>query len=142
MTQVNRDPHSAGYMYEPTHAVTANFPHGVNVEALQGALTVAGFVPEQVYVFEGPAGAGRLDLKGERHGGWVRFRRKLEQAFQSYEASVADQAEEVLRSGGAVVAVVTGGDAARKGRAVEVLKSHGGRNVRYWAPGASAEAFL
>lgn len=142
MPEVNRDPHSAGYMYEPTHAVTANFPQGVNVEVLQGAFTVAGFVPDQVYVFQGRAGADQLDLKGERHGGWVQFRRKLEQAFRSYETSIANQAEEVLRSGGAVAAVITGGDAARKVRAVEVLESHGGRNVRYWAPDAPVEAFL
>jgi hypothetical protein len=142
MSQVNRDPHSAGYMFEPTYAVTANFPHGVNVEALQGALTVAGFVPDQVYVFQGQAGAAELDLKGERHGSWVQFRRKLEQAFRAYETSIAKQAEEVLHSGGAVAAVITGGDAARKVRAVEVLKAHGGRNMRYWAPNAPVEAFL
>jgi hypothetical protein len=46
MSHVNRDPQSAGYMFEPTHAVTANFPHGVNVDVLRGALTVAGFVPD------------------------------------------------------------------------------------------------
>ena len=142
MSRVNRDPHGAGYMFEPTHAVTANFPNGVDATALEKALAGAGFVPEQIYVFEGQAGVDKLDLTGERHGGWVQFRRKMERTFQSYETGIADQAEEVLRSGGAVAAVITGGDAARKRRAVEILEALGGRSLRYWAPGAAVETFL
>ena len=61
--------------------------------------------------------------------------------FSSYEAWVFDQAEEVLRSGGVFVAAFTGGDEARKARAVEVLKSHGGQGVRYWDQG-SMEIFF
>ena len=82
-----------------------------------------------------------LDLKGDRHGPWVRFRRDLERTLQPYEAWVFDQGEEALRSGGVIVAVTTGGDRARKARAVEILKSHGGRGVRYWGP-KSMEIFF
>jgi len=131
MSQVNPDPHDAGYVYEPTHAVTADFPHGVDVQALQRALTNAGFGPDQMQVLQGEAGAVQLDLKGERHGGWVHFRRELERVFAD-ETVVLDRAEEVLQSGGVVVAAFTGGDAARKAQAAQVLKSHGGQAVRYW----------
>src|SRR5690348_11439412 len=82
--------------------------------------------PSKVQVFRGEAGADQLDLKGERHGGWVRFRRELQQVFAD-ETEIFRRAEEVLRSGGVVVAAFTGGDAARKARAAGVLKSHGGQ---------------
>jgi hypothetical protein len=131
MSQVNPDPHEAGYVYQPTHAVNAEFPQGVNVQVLQRALADAGFGPDQVQVFQGEAGAAQLDLKGERHGGWVHFRRELERVFAD-ETPDFDRAEEVLQGGGTVVAALTGGDAARKARAAEVLKSHGGQAVRYW----------
>ena len=141
MTQANRDPHRAGYVYEPTYMTTAIFPRGVDVEALQGALTGAGFAPDELLVFQGEAGADELDLKGERHSGWVQFRRDLERMFHSYETWVFDQAEKALWSGGVVAAAMTGGDKARKGRAVEVLKALGGQGVRYWGP-KSMEIFF
>ena len=131
MSQVNPDPHDEGYVYQPTHAVTGDFPAGVDVQAVQRALADAGFGAEQVQVFVGEAGAAQLDFKGERHGGWVQFRRALEQLFAD-ETTVFDRAEELLQSGGVVVAAFTGGDAALKDRAVDVLKSHGGQPVRYW----------
>ena len=61
--------------------------------------------------------------------------------FHSYETWVFDQAEKVLWAGGVVVAAMTGGDEARKDRAVAVLKSHGGQGVRYWGP-KSMEIFF
>ncbi|WP_406695118.1 hypothetical protein V5E97_29175 [Singulisphaera sp. Ch08] len=131
MPQVNPDPHDKGYVYQPTHAVTGDFPAGVDVQAVQRALVAAGFGAEQVQIFQGEAGADQLDLKGERHGGWVQFRRALEQLFAD-ETMVFDRAEELLRSGGVVVVAFTGGDAALKDQAVDVLKSHGGQPVRYW----------
>jgi hypothetical protein len=131
MSQINPDPHAAGYEYQPTYAVTADFPHGVDFQALQRALADAGFGPDDVQVFQGAAGAHQLDLDGDRHGGWVHFRRALERVFAD-EIVVFDRAEEILRSGGVVVAAFTGGDAARKARAAVILKSHGGQEVRYW----------
>jgi hypothetical protein len=131
MSQINPDPHAAGYEYQPTHAVTAEFPSGVDVQALQRALAAVGFGADEVQVFQGAAGADELDLHGDRHGGWVHFRRALERVFAD-EIVVFDRAEEILRSGGVVVAAFTGGDAARKARAAEVLKSYGGQAVRYW----------
>jgi hypothetical protein len=131
MSQINPDPHAAGYAYQPTHAVTAEFPHGVDVQALQRALADVGFGPDAVQVFQGAAGADQLDLHGDRHGAWVHFRRALERVFAD-ESEAFDRTEEILRSGGVAVAAFTGEDAARKALAAEVLKSHGGQEVLYW----------
>lgn len=131
MSQVNPDPHDAGYAYSPTHAVTADFPKGVDAKALARALTEAGFAPDQVQVFQGEAGAKQLDLKGEQHGGWVQFRRSVEKIIAD-ETEVFEQVEKVLQSGGVVAAAFTGGDDTRKAEAAEVMKSHGGEVVRYW----------
>jgi hypothetical protein len=118
-------------MYQPTHAVTARFPTGGDDQAIERALLEAGFRPDQLMVFEGKEGAVQLDLQGVRHGGWVEFRRGVERLFTD-ETRIFDRTEEVLLSGGMVVAAFTGGDEALRDRAVEVLKSHGGQEVVYW----------
>ena len=131
MSRVNPDPHDEGYMYQPTHAVTARFPAGGDDQAVERALIDAGFRPDQLMVFEGKEGAVQLDLQGVRHGGWVEFRRGVERLFTD-ETAIFDRTEEVLLSGGMVAAAFTGGDAALRDRAVEVLKAHGGQEVVYW----------
>jgi hypothetical protein len=131
MSQLNPDPHKAGYVYEPTQAVSAHFPPGTDVRAIQRSLADAGFGADQVDVFVGEPGRDRLDLEGDRHGGWVQFRRYLERLF-SNRTYVFDRGEAVLESGGAVVVVFTGGDAARKVRSAEVLKSYGPLEAWYW----------
>jgi hypothetical protein len=131
MSQINPDPHAEGYKYWPTGAVIGFFPPGTDAQVIQRELTSAGFGPDQVQIFEGEAGADRLDLKGERHGDWVRFRRELQRTFAD-EISVLDRGEGVLRSGGAVVAAFAGGDADRKAEAAGVMKSYGGLEVGYW----------
>jgi hypothetical protein len=141
MSLINPDPHRDRYVFEPMHVVTAKIPHEVDLHALQKAFTGADFAREQVHVFQGQAGANELDLSGQRHGGWVQFRRKLESVYLGYEAWVFEQAEETLRSGGVVVVVTTGPDDARKDQAAEILKSLGGNGVRYWGP-KSMEIFF
>ena len=131
MSTVNPDPHDEGYVYQPTRAVTARFPAGVDDQAVERALIDAGFRPDQLMVFEGKEGADQLDLQGVRHGGWVEFRRGVERLFTD-ETRIFDRTEEVLQSGGMVVAAFTGGDEALRDRAVEVLKSYGGEDVVYW----------
>lgn len=131
MSELNPNPHAEGYVYQPTHAVTAFYPPGTDLQAVQRALTDGGFRADQIQVFQGEAGAVQLDLKGERHGGWVQFRRDLERVFVD-EVVVLDRAEEVLQSGGGVVVAFTEGDADRKTRAVDLLKAHDGQEVRYW----------
>lgn len=131
MSQVKADPHGAGYVYQPTHAVTALYPSSVNVLGIQQALAGAGFNADQIQVFQGQAGAAQLDLKGDRHGAWVHLFRRLGRVFTD-DAMIFDRMEQVLQSGGAAVAAFTGGDDAQKARAVEVLKAHGGKEVWYW----------
>ena len=128
MSRVNPDPHDEGYVYQPTQAVTARFPAGVDDQAVERALIDAGFRPDQLMVFEGKEGAVQLDLQGVRHGGWVEFRRGLERLFTD-ETAIFDRTEEVLLSGGVMVAAFTGGDAALKrpgGRGAEVARRAGG----------------
>ena len=131
MSQINPDRHAAGYTHHPTRAVTAFFPLGTDAQAVQRALTDAGFADDQVHVYTGEAGVARLDLHGDRHGGWAQFRRELQRLF-SEEERIHGMAEGVLRSGGVAVVAYTGGDDDRKARAAEVLKSLGGLEVWYW----------
>jgi hypothetical protein len=131
VSQINPDPHAAGYKYWPTRAVLAFFPPGADVQAVQRDLNSAGFGSDQVHVFQGEAGADRLDLKGERHGDWVQFRRELQRTFTD-EPRILDRMEGVLRSGGAVVAAFTDGDATRKAEAARVIKSYGALEAGYW----------
>jgi hypothetical protein len=113
MSRTNPDPHEAGYVYQPTRAVTAFFPANRGVQAMLGALSEAGFAGEKVDVFSGVRGAEQLDLTGETHGAWVRFRRGLESALAD-EAEVYQRAEQVLRAGRSVVAVFTDGGAGER----------------------------
>ena len=79
-------------------------------------------------VFEGKEGAVQLDLQGVRHGGWVQFRRAVERLFTD-ETRIFDRTEEVLLSGGMMVAASTGGDAALErpgGRGAEIARRAGG----------------
>jgi hypothetical protein len=131
MSRTNPDPHEAGYVYQPTNAVTAFFPASQGVQAMLGALSEAGFAGEKVDVFSGEQGAEQLDLAGEKHGAWVHFRRRLESALAD-EAEVYQRAEQVLRAGGSVVEVFTDGSAGQKEVAAGVLKVHHGEEVTYW----------
>ncbi len=96
-----------------------------------GALSEAGFASEKVDVFSGEQGAEQLDLAGEKHGVWARFRRGLEHALAD-ETELYQRAEQVLRSGGSVVEVFTDGSAGQKEVAAGVLKVHHGEEVTYW----------
>lgn len=131
MSRINADPHENGYVYQPTDAVTAFLPPDHNLQPMLHALSEAGCTSEKVDVFVGKKGAAKLDLAGERHGAWVRFRRGLEHVFAD-ETEVYQRAEQVLQSGGSIVAVFTDGDAGEKERAAGILKTHNGEEVTYW----------
>ncbi|WP_406696150.1 lipocalin-like domain-containing protein [Singulisphaera sp. Ch08] len=60
------DPRDAGYVYQPTRAVTGDFPAGVDVQTVQRALADAGFGADQVHLFQGEAGAAQLVSYEER----------------------------------------------------------------------------
>jgi hypothetical protein len=131
MIRVNPDPHTGGFVYVPSRAVTACFPAGQPVDAALKALGDAGFDRERIDVFTGEEGARRLDPEGRHHGWWVRFRKTLEETFAD-DADVSHRADETLLTGGTVVEVFTHGDQQKKVRAAEILKAAGGRDVIYW----------
>ncbi len=56
----------------------------------------------------------------------------MERVFAD-ETEVFRWADELLRSGGEIAAVSTGGDAARMAKAVDVLEAQGANPVPYWA---------
>jgi hypothetical protein len=131
MRRINPDLHADGYVYERTNSVTAFLPAGRDVHPILRALAEAGCASGAIDVFLGVEGAAILDLEGDKHGAWVRFWRGLENAMAD-EAEVYQRAEKVLESGGRMVAVFTDGDASRKNRAVEILKTHDGNEVTFW----------
>ena len=131
MARINADPHREKYVFEPSKAVTAFFEPGERLGQMLNALEQSGFGEDEVDVFVGANGASTLDFSGEHHGRWVRLLRELERVFAD-QVDVYDEANEILRSGGSLVAVFTEGDDAKKTRAAELLKNHGGREVLYW----------
>jgi len=131
MLRINPDPHTGGYEYIPTRAVTACFPPDQVADGALKALDEAGFDRERIDVFTGDEGARRLDPEGRHHGWWVRFRKTLEETFAD-DADVFHRADQTLRSGGTVVEVFTNGDKDKKARAAEILRAAGGRDVIYW----------
>jgi hypothetical protein len=133
MSRINPDPHQAGYVYQPTKAVTAFFPAGQDLQGMLNALSDAGFAKEKVDVFMGEQGATQLDLSGDSHGAWVRFMRGLESALAD-ESEVLHRAEQILKSGGSVVAVLTDGESTQKESAAGILNAHDGHEVTYWGP--------
>ena len=131
MSTVNPDPNQAGYVYQPTNAVTASFPRGQEPNGVLRELTDAGFKEEQITVFTGKQGSVQLDLNGENHGAWVRFRRAIEHAFAD-EADAHQRTDDLLLSGGSLVVAFTDGDAAKKERAASIFKAHQSQEVLYW----------
>jgi hypothetical protein len=131
MSRINPDPHQGGYTFLPIKRVTAFFPPGQEIRKVLDALSEAGFAREQIEVFVGDEGASKLDLSGEEHGIVVQIMRGLERIFAD-EAEVVQRADQLLRSGGTLVAVFTEGDDAKKNRAAEILKAFNGQGVRYW----------
>ncbi len=130
-TRINPDPHENGYAYQPTDSLTAFLPPGQDLQPMLHALSDAGCASANIDVFVGREGAAQLDLPGERHGAWVRFRRGLEHVFAD-ETEAHARAEQFLQSGGSIVAVFTDGNAGQKERAAGILKAHHGEEVTYW----------
>lgn len=97
------------------------------------ALSEAGFAKEKVDVFMGEQGATQLDVSGDMHGDWVRFMRQLWSTIAD-ESEVLHRAEQVLKSGGSVVAVLTDGESTQRESAAGILSAHQGQEVTYWGP--------
>ncbi len=131
MIKLNRDPHSGGYAYLPLKGVTGFFGPGVEVLTLVKELDAAGYAGDRIEIFHGSKGAEELDLEGKRHGLWVRFMRGLEELF-SDEIILFHRADEILRSGGSVVAVFPHGHESEWRQVGEILKRHGASDVTHW----------
>jgi hypothetical protein len=133
MIRINPDPHAGGYAYIPKRAVTAFFPHGQSPQPALRALIDAGISEDRIEVFSGHKGAENLDAEGRGHGLWVRFMRLSEESATD-DYYMFTKADEILRSGGTVVAVFTLKDEEKKRRAVEILMANQGQDVMYWGP--------
>lgn len=131
MSPINPNPHEEGYVYQPVNAVTSFFAPGTDALAIQKVLEDAGFATDEFRIYQGEKGADKLDLDGDRHGAWVQFRRSLEYLY-AHETKIFDRIQALLTSGGLVAVVFTGVDEARTDRAVEVLKTSGGTETRFW----------
>lgn len=137
MPAVNANPHTDGYIFQPTHCVTALFAPGTDMEAVRRSILSRGWQDEEVFVLQGEQGAAQYDLKAEHQGMFTRLRRGIDQVL-SEQLEVMQQAERVLKSGGGVVAVYVGGiddEAKRDAKANEaagVLDRLEGRELWYW----------
>jgi hypothetical protein len=133
MIRINPDPHSGGYVYFPTHAVTAFFPPGEDIRPVLKELSAAGFPDDVIEAFTGSEGLEKLDPEGRHHGWWVRFKRAINDMFFEDDQEFW-RAEQILKAGGSVVAVFTFKDREKKERAAGILKAHHGQDVMYWGP--------
>jgi len=131
--RINPDPHTGGYVYFPTHAVTAFFPSGEDIRPVLKELSAAGFPDDVIEAFTGPEGLEKLDPEGRHHGWWVRFMRTIDDMFLEDDQEFR-RAEQVLKAGGSVVAVFTFKDSEKKERAAKILEAHRGQDVMYWGP--------
>jgi len=131
MIHFNQDPHTGGYVYLPLKGVSGYFAAGQEVLPVVKALTAAGFEHDRIEVFKGQQGADLLDFEGKRHGLWVRFMRKLEDNLTD-DAYLFHNANEILRSGGSIVAVFPHGGEAEWRLVGKILKDHSATDVTHW----------
>ena len=131
MVLQNIDPHTEGYVFDPTRSVTAFFSPGVDLTEVVTELREAGFTGGVVNVFSGDKGASKLDLSGANHGPWIHLMRQIEAIFAD-QVDLYKEADSLLRAGGSVVVVATGADEKRKAAATLAMKAHGGREIFYW----------
>lgn len=140
MPHVNPDVHARGYQFTPLNRITAVFARTTQVRDVIAELAALGFSADATEVFVGERGAESFDLSADHHGPTARTIRNVE-AIMVLEAGDAHRrADDALRHGGAVMAVLMHGHEAQKDAVVDVLKRHDGSLVRYWGRW-SVEAF-
>jgi hypothetical protein len=131
MAQVNPDPHAQGYVFIPTNRVTAVFSSYDNLQEALRALEPLGFDPQHIDVFAGLEGAELLDLCGQRHGVATWMLRNIA-ALVSDDAALHQQADAILRAGGAAIGVLMDGKESMKEHVAAVLKANNAQMVHYW----------
>ncbi|MFD4586122.1 hypothetical protein ACFWOY_08130 [Streptomyces sp. NPDC058423] len=120
------------YVY-PVNRVTGTLPDEAHAKASVQDLENAGVPPDALYVLTGPEGGRLLDRRGSDHGRIARLTRFLQRG--AYEGQVLETHGRALRQGRSGVYVPVRGAAQRR-RIVEILRTHGGRDIahfRRWA---------
>jgi hypothetical protein len=131
MAAINPDAHHAGLQFLPEKCVTALFSSTTAALAALEQLRAGGFAESQLQAYLGERGAEQLDVEGEH----VTFMEKILQALPhvlAYDAIYLDEANAVLKRGGALVSVDTGDDEPVVRRAASILKFAGGNVVQHW----------
>ena len=131
MVAINPDPHAQGYQHSPIGSITAVFDSSNAVATAIESLLKAGFIDENIKVFVGEEGAEKLDVAGKKHGVMVRIMRNINEILAD-ETKLQKNTDAILRNGGAMIDVVTEGDAAKNKRVAQILKSHGAHDACYW----------
>jgi hypothetical protein len=132
MATVNPDLHGGGYQFVPTNRITSVLATSADVRQALTDLGALGFVGASVELFVGEEGADVLDLPAEHHGTTARTIRNMEAIMVVEAGDSHRRADEALRSGGAVIAVVMDGKEDQKDAVVAVLHRSNAWLVRYW----------
>lgn len=132
MVQVNPDIHAYGYVFVPSNRVTAVFGGRADVlHALQD-LRALGFDDSHLEVFIGEKGAETLDLSADHHGINAKLVRNMEAVMILAAGDSHRRADDALRDGAAMVAVLMDGREDRRDEVVEILRRHHGWLIRHW----------
>jgi len=94
------------------------------------ALQAVGIEDDDLSTFTGNAGAIRIDASGTHHGIFARLLR-VAQAM-SMDGDQSQRYEDEARKGHTVIAVHSADPVVRQ-RALQILKSHGGHYINYYA---------
>ena len=129
-TNVNPDPHSEGFQWQPTNSVTAILNGVEEVNQVIHSLKQSGFSGDDISVFMGRDGLAKLDVHGENHGVAGRL-------IRAVESVTADQhpdkdVESALRQGRVYMTISTHGDDQKKAVAERVLKAHHADTIRHF----------
>jgi len=133
MARVNPDLQNPQAPYDPTHRVTALFHGHDAVTIALRELVQAGFGPDDIDVFGGPAGEQALEPRTEDLGLAGRWFRTVEQWVSDTSAFHAVAAA-TLNAGGFLVAARAERDDAHKDVAMSILTRNGASDVKYWSP--------
>lgn len=131
MVQVNPDPATENFQFNPIERVTGLFDAHDDVAGAVAALQAQGVAQADIAVFAGQEGARTIDASGEAHGTVAKMFRVVE-SWVSDTSDFHALAEAHLEAGGYVVAARVGADDLLKARAMRALRDSGAREVKYW----------
>lgn len=132
MPNLNPDPHAYGYVFVPVNRVTSVFASPDDVRCVLAELRALGFDAASLDVFVGDAGAAALDLSGEKSGWVTRKIRDLESLLTLAAGDSHRAADEALRAGGALVAILMDGKEPLKDQVRTLLLRSHATVIRYW----------